>query len=171
MQGCRHQARRAKENSPVIDHWVRVSLCPKSRPGRKHRQTPTSHPDAANLNQNSEVGHEIEPTCREPIVGRARHSVRAAPATSACKISRRRLPDPLPIKREPPVVDGVALRLRLPAEQALCGDALPIGTRMISFPAQLAPPPLGSLSSMRSTAKPKNLQNPRNITFYALKPP
>ena len=25
--------------------------------------------------------------CREPIVGRARHSVRAAPATSACKIS------------------------------------------------------------------------------------
>jgi len=39
------------------------------------------------LNPNSEVGHEIEPTCREPIVGRARHSVRAAPATSACKIS------------------------------------------------------------------------------------
>jgi len=42
------------------------------------RQTPTSHPDAANLNPNSEGGHEIEPTCREPIVGRARHSVRAA---------------------------------------------------------------------------------------------
>ena len=42
------------------------------------RQTPTSHPDPANLNPNSEVGHEIEPTCREPIVGRARHSVRAA---------------------------------------------------------------------------------------------
>jgi len=29
-----------------------------------------------------------------------------------------------------PLVDGVALRLRLPAEQALCGDALPIGARM-----------------------------------------
>ena len=33
--------------------------------------------------------------------------------------------DPLPIKREPPVVDEVALRLRLPAEQALCGAASP----------------------------------------------
>ena len=40
MQGCHHQARRAKENSPVIDHWVRVSLCPKSRPGRKHPRQP-----------------------------------------------------------------------------------------------------------------------------------
>ena len=38
MQGCHHQARRAKENSPVIDHWVRVSLCPKSRPGRPNRR-------------------------------------------------------------------------------------------------------------------------------------
>ena len=35
----------------------------------------------------SAVGNEIESTCREPIVGRARHSVRAAPATSGCKIS------------------------------------------------------------------------------------
>jgi len=29
------------------------------------------------------------------------------------------------LPREPPVVDEVALRLRLPAEQALCGVALP----------------------------------------------
>ena len=36
---------------------------------------------------NSEVGHEIEKTCREPIVGGARHSVRAAPATGGCKFS------------------------------------------------------------------------------------
>jgi len=49
-------------------------------------------------NPNSEAGHEIEPTCREPSVVRARHSVRAAPATSACKISPGRLPDLLPIK-------------------------------------------------------------------------
>ena len=40
MQGCHHQARRAKENSPVIDHWVRGSLCPKSHPGRKNPRQP-----------------------------------------------------------------------------------------------------------------------------------
>jgi hypothetical protein len=39
------------------------------------------------LNPNSEVGNEIEKTGREPIVGGARHSVRAAPATSGRKIS------------------------------------------------------------------------------------
>jgi hypothetical protein len=38
------------------------------------------------LNPNSEVGNEIETAYREPIVGRARHSVRAAPATSGCEI-------------------------------------------------------------------------------------
>jgi hypothetical protein len=38
-------------------------------------------------NPDSEVGKEIEKPCREPIVGRARHSVRAGPATSACKSS------------------------------------------------------------------------------------
>jgi len=170
MQGCHHQARRAKDYSPATDRWVRAPHCLKSRPGpppksarasgggrsraatpfacgagtlwrcpaHRHtndfvprptcptttrvpvvhavhgqtkkpskpqkyhflrfetamnalekmlRQTPASHPDPANLNPNSEAGHEIEPTCREPIAGRARHSVRAAPATSACKIS------------------------------------------------------------------------------------
>ena len=163
MQGCHHQARRAKENSPVIDHWVRVSLCPKSRPGRKHRQTPTSHQDAANLNPNSEGGQEIEPTCREPIVGRARHSVRAAPATSACKISRRRLPDPLPIKREPPVVGGVALRLRLPAEQALCGDAMPIGARMFSSPRRVCGSGAGP-----ATKTPESTETGRNNTIITM---
>ena len=43
--------------------------------------------EISGLNPNSEVGNENASTCREPIVGRARHSVRAAPATSACKIS------------------------------------------------------------------------------------
>jgi hypothetical protein len=43
--------------------------------------------DLAGVNPDSEVGNEIEKPCREPIVGRARHSVRAAPATSECKIS------------------------------------------------------------------------------------
>jgi hypothetical protein len=36
------------------------------------------------------------------------------------------------------VVDGVALRLRLPAEQALYGGVMPIGVRTISFHPQPA---------------------------------
>ena len=39
------------------------------------------------MNPNSKAGNEIERTGRESIVGRARHSVRAALATSRCKIS------------------------------------------------------------------------------------
>ena len=50
-------------------------------------QSRTKWESVGPLNPNSEVGNEIEQPCREPIVGRARHSVRAAPATSACKIS------------------------------------------------------------------------------------
>jgi hypothetical protein len=48
------------------------------------------------------------------------------------------LPSFPPCPREPPVVGGVALRLRLPAEQALCGEAMPIAVRAISFPASSA---------------------------------
>ena len=39
-----------------------------------------------------------------------------------------------PCPRDPPVVDEVALRLRLPAKQALYGDAMPIGLRMFPSP-------------------------------------
>ena len=42
-------------------------------------------PGGCGLNPNTEVGATIETTCRKPIVGRARHSVRATPATSECK--------------------------------------------------------------------------------------
>jgi len=42
------------------------------------------------------------------------------------------------LRREPPVVDGVALRLRLPAEQALCGGVMPIAVRVISSPVSSA---------------------------------
>jgi len=146
MQGCHHQARRAKANSPVIDHWVRVSLCPKSRPGRKHprppgliarlspwvaratgpyrpatrrtervrrsfsqrtpfvigassffrhltfvirhSQTETIKNPRNNTFLHFEIAPHNDPTHRrQPTGGRARHSVRAAPATSACKIS------------------------------------------------------------------------------------
>jgi len=66
------------------------------------------------------------------------------------------------LPREPPVVDEVALRLRLPAEQALCGMASP-GTRAC-LPAWRNPCDHGQCPS------PKNIKNPRNITFYALKP-
>jgi len=37
MQGCHHQARRAKENSPAIDRWVRALIV--SSPGRDERTT------------------------------------------------------------------------------------------------------------------------------------
>jgi hypothetical protein len=53
-----------------------------------------------------------------------------------------------PCPREPPVVDAVALRLRLPAEQALCGDAMPIGVRMF----------------------PESTETGRNITSFLLSP-
>jgi len=46
-------------------------------------------------NPNSEVGNEIEKTCREPIVGRARHSVRAAPAIRVCQFSPKSHPQPI----------------------------------------------------------------------------
>jgi len=58
---------------------------------------------------------------------------------SGSRASRRRFtPQRPPRTRQPPVVDGVALRLRLPAEQALYGGVMPIGVRTISFHPQPA---------------------------------
>ena len=68
-----------------------------------------------------------------------------------------------PCMREPPVVDEVALRLRLPAEQALCGDAMPIGLRIFPSPAWSA---VGALPSRKT---PESTKTGRNITFIILK--
>jgi len=54
-----------------------------------------------------------------------------------------------PFPRQAPRVDEVALRLRLPAEQALCGDAMPIGVRMFPSPAWSAVGPLGQPQNAR----------------------
>jgi hypothetical protein len=62
------------------------------------------------------------------------------------------------LPREPPVVDEVALRLRLPAEQALCGMASP-GARAC-FSTSRNP------CDHSQCPNPKNIKNPRNITFY-----
>ena len=56
------------------------------------------------------------------------------------------------------VVDEVALRLRLPAEQALCGMASP-GARAC-LPTSRNP------CDHSQCPNPKNIKNPRNITFY-----
>ena len=55
MQGCQPQARRAEENSPVIDHWVRVALCAKSRPGRKNPRQPGRSRAATKVTQPSRL--------------------------------------------------------------------------------------------------------------------
>jgi len=65
--------------------------------------------------------------------------------------------------REPPVVDEVALRLRLPAEQALYGMASP-GARAC-FPTSRNP------CDRSQCPNPKNIKNPRNITFITMKQP
>jgi hypothetical protein len=57
------------------------------------------------------------------------------------------------------VVDEVALRLRLPAEQALCGDAMPIGVRMFPSPAWSAVEVLG---------QPQKHQNPPKLAEISL---
>ena len=51
-----------------------------------------------------------------------------------------------PLPREPPVVGEVALRLRLPAEQALCGVASPGGLRMTLWPSKQPSFPNASLN-------------------------
>jgi len=65
------------------------SVCLRSRHFVARLRPKLTHhfPPAQGLNPKSEVGNEIEKPGREPIVGRARHSVRAAPATSGRKIS------------------------------------------------------------------------------------
>ena len=59
---------------------------------------PWLEPASSRLNPNSEVGHEIERTCRAPsAVGRVTPCApRLQPA--GAKFPRRRLPDPLPIQ-------------------------------------------------------------------------
>jgi len=73
------------------------SVCPRSRHfGARLR--PRLAPDSSRLNPNSEVGHEIERTCRAPsAVGRVTPCAPRLPPAGA-KFPRRRLPDPLPIQ-------------------------------------------------------------------------
>jgi len=65
------------------------------------------------------------------------------------------------LPRAPPVVDGVALRLRLPAEQALCGGVMPIAVRVISSPVSSVVWPTraawiaGHLSTKKPSKPPK----------------
>jgi hypothetical protein len=61
--------------------------------------------------------------------------------------------------RESPVVDGVALRLRLPAKQALYGDAMPIGMRMFPSPR---------LVRSWSAAQLQKRQNPSKLAEITL---
>jgi hypothetical protein len=56
-------------------------------------------------------------------------------------------------------VDEVALRLRLPAKQALCGDAMPIGMRMFSSPR---------LVRGWGAAQPQKRQNPPKLAEISL---
>ena len=59
---------------------------------------PWLEPASSRLNPNSEVGHEIERTCRAPsAVGRVTPCAPRLPPAGA-KFPRRRLPDPLPIQ-------------------------------------------------------------------------
>ena len=61
------------------------------------------------------------------------------------------------------VVDEVALRLRLPAEQALCG--------MVSPGARACLPTSRNPCDHSQCPNPKNIKNPRNITFLTMKQP
>jgi len=109
MQGCHHQARRAKANSPAIHRWVRVPPCIKSHQGR---QNPRQHGWSQSRSDQSSV---------------------AVPAASAGTVS-------VPVPPRAPI-----------------SSSSPSGHHASRITCH--------------SHSPKNSENPRNITFYALKLP